>query len=301
MKKIIFCIGNGRDGTKSLALNLESVAKLNDKKVNVFHELYVSDIYKTFHNNHDNLKILEKKLDVIASRFKIGNIYISNGYTLFINSLIKKFGDKLLLIRIKRNKNSWKKSFLKNINLCPASHGNYSKVINPKIYRMSAWHFNEVSQKKWNKSSLSNKIDWYYRKNDFLINKAKNKIKSNNFLFLKTEDSGKLTTMKLVTKFINNKWKCKDKPLKINTTIPISYYRNSNLTEKILHSFYQEFDLKLAALNPVWGANFFIKKTIWGYKNRKKFNFGKISQSKLNFFYKDLIYFSRMIKKHVKN
>jgi hypothetical protein len=89
MKKIIFCIGNGRDGTKSLSLILESVAKLTDKKVIVFHELHVSDIYKTFHNNHDNLKILEKKFDVIASRFKIGNIYISNGYTLFINNLLK--------------------------------------------------------------------------------------------------------------------------------------------------------------------------------------------------------------------
>ena len=57
--KIIIGLGKGRDGTVSLAKNIENIIQLNQSKYPVHHEKYVKEIYNSFTPEEISKKIAE--------------------------------------------------------------------------------------------------------------------------------------------------------------------------------------------------------------------------------------------------
>tara|TARA_A100001015_G_scaffold321272_1_gene451145 strand:+ start:3037 stop:3915 length:879 start_codon:yes stop_codon:yes gene_type:complete len=285
--KIIIGIGKGRDGTASLKVNLENIVQFNNINCHVYHEKYVKEIYNNYHQYYENKKILEKKNNEILGKFELGNIYVGNGYILILNILKKKFGDKLKIIRVYRNQKEWKKSFIKNIKFYPKKHGNYSKLLNPEIFRMAAFHFDDLSIKDWNKLSLEKKLSWYYKKNNQIFKNINFK-KSNKFE-LSNKQMNKKKYLEKIVKFIDAKWKMPTNIFKVNVS-HIDYKSLGNFDKKIVGTFYRDFDYLMAAKDPCYGFDFFLKKVVFGYKYRNEYIHSSISK-------KQLIYAKKLAKK----
>ena len=269
-KKIFLCIGNGRDGTLSLKENIRNICELNNSNYKVFHETYAVDVFNNLHKNYNNNSLFKKQNQKIIDKLNLNEIHVSNGYSFLISDLYLKFKKNLKIIRIKRNKNQWLTAFKKNIKNYPKKHGNYAKIKNPEIYRMSAWHFNEMKKKEWDAISLNKKLDWYYKKNDEFIRNIKKYIDKKNILEIKTENLTKKETLKKITIFFNSNWKTPLFSLKTNVS-NLDYSKMAKFDKKILGTFYSSFDYLYAAKNPVFGANYFINKVFLGYQNRKKY------------------------------
>ena len=289
--KIIIGLGKGRDGTVSLAKNIENIIQLNQSKYPVHHEKYVKEIYNNLNKYYKNKKILERKNNLTVKKFKIGNIYIGNGYILILDILKKKFGNKLRVINIYRNKKDWQESFKKNVKFYPTKHGNYSKVSKPEIFRMAAFHFDEVSKKNWNKWSLLKKLSWYYNKNNDLLKKII--ISKSNKFSLSNHQLTKKKFIKKITEFLNPKWKMPENVLKVNVS-KIDYKILGAFEKKIVGTFYKNFDYLEAAKNPSYGFEFFLEKIKSGYKYRNEYIHSSISKKQLNFI-------KRLIKKFLIN
>jgi len=271
MKKNIFlCIGNGRDGTHSLAENIRNICELNNGNYKVFHETFAADVYNNLHENYNNKFLYKKQNQKIINKLNLNEIHVSNGYSLLISDLYLKFKGNLKIIRIKRHKNQWLTSFKKNIKNYPKKHGNYSKNKKAEIYRMAAWHFNEMNKNDWDALSLNKKLNWYYKKNDEFIKNIKKYIHKTNILEIKTEDLTKRVTLRKITNFFNLNWKTPEFSLKTNIS-KLDYSKMKKFDKKILGTFYSSFDYLYAAKNPIFGANYFIDRVILGYQNRKKY------------------------------
>jgi hypothetical protein len=282
MNKIIICIGNGRDGTYSLKENLKNICKINNSSIPVYHEKFAENIYNTFHFNYKNKKKINTFFLSIANNFNLGEVHVSNGYTLILDKLINRFTSSIKIIRIKRDKKDWIPAFKKNIFNYPLKHGNYTNLKKAQIYRMAAWHFEEMSKIEWNKMSINKKLNWYYDKNDDLV-KRNNILNKKNYLQINTKSLDDLVTIKAITKFINPKWKCPSYVLKTNVS-KIDYATLNNYEKKVMGTFYSSFDYKYAANNPVYGALFFFEKVLDGYKNRKKYSHSYVKKNELNSF-----------------
>ena len=283
--KIIIGIGKGRDGTTSLSKNLEKIVELNKSKVKVHHEKFVKDIYNNFHLHFNNKLKLQEKNNKILNKFNTGNIYIGNGYILILRDLKKKFGNKLKVIRIYRNKKDWLKSFIQNVKFYPKKHGNYSNLIEAEIFRMAAFHFNEISFSNWNKLTLEKKLSWYYKKNNILYKNLK--IKELNKLNISNKQLEKHNFLKKITNFINPKWEVPEKIYKVNVS-KIDYKLLQNFDKKIVGTFYKNFDYLEAAKNPVYGLEFFLEKIKSGYKYREEYIHSTTSLKQLNYIKKIL-------------
>lgn len=277
--KIIIAIGKGRDGTTSLSLNIEKIIELNKSKVTVYHEKFVKEIYNNFHFYFNDKLKLQEKNNKILNKFKTGNIYVGNGYILILNDLKKKFGNKLKIIRIYRNQKDWLKSFIKNVKFYPKKHGNYSTLVNAEIFRMAAFHFNEMSIKDWHRLSLKKKLKWYYTKNDKLYKNIK--IKKINTLEISNKQLAKNIFLKKITNFINPKWKVPKTVYKVNVS-KIDYKLLGNFEKKIVGTFYKNFDYLEAAKNPSYGFEFFLDKIKSGYKYKNEYIHSAVSKKQLN-------------------
>ena len=269
-KKIFLCIGNGRDGTLSLKENIINICELNNSNYKVFHETYAAEVFNNLHENYNKKLYLKKKNQKIINKLNLNEIHVSNGYSFLISELYLKFKNNLKIIRIKRNKNEWLKAFKKNIKNYPKKHGNYTKINKPEIYRMAAWHFNEIKKNDWNALSLNKKLNWYYNKNDEFIKNIKKYIDKKNILEIKTENLTKKETLKKIANFFDTNWKIPKFSLKTNIS-NLDYSKMPKFDKKILGTFYSSFDYLHAAKNPVFGANYFIDRVFLGYKNRKKY------------------------------
>lgn len=297
MKYIYFFIGNGRDGTNSLASISDEIKELNEADFEVSHEFCVKEIYNNnhFYNGQKKLRLLTKK---ILNKFILGNIYVGNGYSLILDDLKKKFGSKLKIIYIKRRYKDWLISFKKNIKFYPKKHGNYSRMVKAEIYRMAAWHFNEISFDVWNKLSLDKKLKWYYKKNSQLIENFK--INKKNIQKIKTENLNNKKTLKKITEFINKSFMSPTDSSKVNVS-KIDYSKLDKFEKKIVGSFYSRFDYVKAAKDPTYGAEFFNNKIIFGFKNRKNFIHSQVNYKKLNRMKKKYLKYLELIKKYEKN
>ena len=255
--QIIIGIGKGRDGTTSLSENLKKIIELNNHQGQVYHEKFVKEIYNNFHFNFDNKKKLEKKNIDIFKKFKLGNIYVGNGYILILDLLKKKYGNKLKIIQLFREKKSWSKSFVKNIKFYPKKHGNYIDDSKSEIFRMCAYHYGELTFNEWNKLSLKKKLEWYYIKNNDLLKKIS--FSKKNKLILSNTQLDMTRYILKITKFLNSKWKSPKNSLKVNVS-KIDYSLLENLDKKIVGTFYSNFDYLQAAKDPTYGALFFLEK-----------------------------------------
>ena len=182
-KGIILGIGAGRDGTNSLTKIVKDIFSHNNHNGSVTHEKDHKFFYNAFSNMHNNPEIIEEVRNVIGN-WSAGEAIIGNGYELFLPLIKEIHGNEIILIHLKRDKQSWLKSWKDNVKTFPDSHGNYSKSILPKIHRMAAYHFNECEIEEWRRWSLNRKASWYYDKTHYLVNKYKNDFKK--YLFFET-------------------------------------------------------------------------------------------------------------------
>jgi len=278
--KIIIGIGKGRDGTVSLSSNIKKIFNLNKCKYRVHHEDHVKEIYNNLNLYYEDKNKLLRKNNITLNKFKIGNIYVGNGYILILDILKKKFGNKLKVINIYRNRKDWLRSFKKNINFYPTKHGNYSNISNPEIFRMAAFHFHEVSKKNWNNWSLKKKLNWYFDKNNFLLKKLK--LSESNKFSLSNKQLTKKNYIKKMTKFLNPKWKIPENILRVNIS-KLDYKILGNFEKKIVGTFYKNFDYLEAAKNPTYGFEFFLEKVKSGYKFRNNYIHSSVSKKQLNY------------------
>ncbi len=298
MKYIYFFIGNGRDGTNSLASIAEDIKLLNEAKFKVSHEYCVKEIYNNFNYFYDDKKELKLRTSKILNKFVPGNIYVGNGYTLILKELKKKFGSRLKILYVKRQFKDWLVSFKRNVKFYPQKHGNYSKKIDAEIFRMAAWHFNEISIQEWNKLSLNKKLRWYYKKNFDLIKISK--IKKKKLIVIKTESLNNINTLKKITEFINKSFISPRNSNHVNIS-KIDYAKLEDFEKKIVGSFYSRFDYLKAAKNPIYGADFFNSKVFVGFKNRNTFIHSQVNLKQLNYIKKKYLKYLKLIKEYEKD
>ena len=162
---------------------------------------------------------------------------------------------------------------------------------------MAGWHSNEISFSDWNKLSLDQRLKWYYKKNFKLIKNLK--IKKENFLQLNTENLNSKKTLKKITHFINKTFIPPNTSNKVNVS-KIDYSKLDKFEKKIVGTFYSRFDYVKAAKDPTYGADFFNKKIILGFKNRKSFIHSQVNNKKLNWMKKKYLEYLELIKKYEK-
>ena len=92
-----------------------------------------------------------------------------------------------------------------------------------------------------------------------------------------------------IVKFIDAKWKMPTNIFKVNVS-HIDYKSLGNFDKKIVGTFYRDFDYLMAAKDPCYGFDFFLKKVVFGYKYRNEYIHSSISK-------KQLIYAKKLAKK----
>ena len=233
---------------------------------------------------HNNPEIIEEVRNVIGN-WSAGEAIIGNGYELFLPLIKEIHGNEIILIHLKRDKQSWLKSWKDNVKTFPDSHGNYSKSILPKIHRMAAYHFNECEIEEWRRWSLNRKASWYYDKTHYLVNKYKNDFKK--YLFFETYQLSDPASSLEIIRSCSKRWCNKKISAHVNLS-EIRYDKLSNHDRKICNRIYSQFDFIKFAKEPLLGELYFADKIIDGFKNRKSFDHSIISRRDLDLYLKVL-------------
>ena len=174
MKKIIVGLSPGRSGS-TLYKNISEIFNLNNHSGIAYHH-NISDPRK-LHNLFHSYKTKKKKFLVdirnIILKWKKGNCYVGASYSHIFDEILKIHGKNVKVIYLKRDKDDWLKSFVKEIKKFPWSHGNYSKYQKKIIeYKIAAYHYNEMTKKAWHSMSVK-KSSWFYDKNYKSLNYKK--------------------------------------------------------------------------------------------------------------------------------
>jgi len=277
MKKIILGIGAGRDGTTTLAKLIEKIFAENNYSGKSTHQRDHAFLYNQLclYKSTNKQQYLEKMREAIRS-WKLGDAIVGNGYAFCLDLIYEIHGEKISIIHLKRRKEEWVKSFIKNIKTFPRSHGNYSKHKNPKIHRIAAYHFNEMNAHEWNLLPLEKKVEWYYHKTHSLIESSKFK----NILNVNTENLSEISTVKMITEFINPNWSAPATGLKVNVS-KLDYETLNDNERIIVNRMYNAFDYVEAAKNPIYGEKYFANKVIDGFIHRNEFEHSTISENDL--------------------
>jgi len=275
----LLVIGAGRDGTTSCTELVKKIFEKNDYLGNVFHQLDHNRLYNEYAKyieTGDDMHM--DKIKKIIEGWDAEYAIVGNGYAHILELIYNIHGSDLILVHLKRNKSDWLKSFKQNVETFPKSHGNYIDVENPKIWRICAPYFNEMTLNEWLNLLLMEKLQWYYDKTHYLI--EKNMYLFNKTLFIPTEELSTRGIITKLTKLISPDWEPPGESVFINTS-KFDFRLMESSESKNIQRFYREFDFVDFSRNPVKGIEFFKDKVIIGYLNRSVYESNVFSKNVL--------------------
>jgi hypothetical protein len=278
MKKMVLGVGCGRDGTNSLCMVLKNIFLKNGEEGGVIHQLHHQEIYNLFHGCGGDYAEFKESLQRLLNDFRPGTGIVGNGYALLLNHIDPQQRSRVRVVHLFRDKEDWMGSYMKNIHTYPDSHGNYSEAVQPKIYRMAAWHFGECTQAKWEERSVEARLSWYYDKSHEMIADAETL--GYPYLRIRTEDLSDVSTVAAITKFVDSAWISPDETCRANVST-IDYAALSDDDQKVLGRVYSQFDYVQAAHDPIYGVRFFEQQVENGFLHRNSYEHSTVSRQEL--------------------
>ena len=275
MNYFILAIGAGRDGTTSLQQIINKIF-IKNKHYGVSHHqndhqyIYNQLCYYKESGDNDYFLNIEKRI----KKWKLGDAIIGNGYAFVLNLIQDIHGETVKLIHLKRQKRAWIDSFMKNVKAFPWSHGNYSDSKDPKLNRITAFHFNECTRNEWNEWSLEDKAVWYYKKTHELVSSKKKLFQ--NVLTIETENLSSENSVYAITNFIDESWVPSHEGTHVNLS-KMDYDKLSQDDRVVVTRFYNQFDYVRSAKEPFEGDAYFFDKIIDGFLNRYNYEHNAIS------------------------
>lgn len=242
MGKII--LGRGRDGTRSLSFIIKEIIK--DKKLDFkpFHEYLLKENYNFLNRNYKNKTKLNKKFSkYFTENIKEKIIPIGAGNIFFIPFISEEILKKLDVIWLNRDFKSWVYSQILICITWQQNWGNYfPKTKNSKtnIYQPAPWMFGKYDKYIFNEKLLEQKLFWYYKFSEKIINKYKHKF--NSFEKIDTSNINQVKNIEKISKFLGTKISNKKKYF---TTAHQSNFTNLNTKR-----FYKDLDFNKSANDP---------------------------------------------------
>ncbi len=278
MKHIIVACSPGRSGSTSLYKNISEIFNKNNHTGKAYHHdikdpRLLNNLYHSYKTKKDIKYLL--KIRKVISKWKKGNCYVGASYSHILDEVLKIHKGNVKLIYLKRNQQDWLKSFVKEVKKFPWSHGNYSSKKIKKIeYKIAAFHYDEMTKKKWEKLSLKKKSIWFYKKYLDLFNINKNK--SSKHIIVNTENLSSQKTTQKITTFLNSNWKSVKNTYRVNLS-KIDFEDFNNKDKVILSRFYNNFDFLNFAKNPLEAEKYISNKIIDGFINKRIYEHSKIN------------------------
>jgi hypothetical protein len=279
MNALIIAVGAGRDGTTTLTRLINDIFHYNDHPETALHQrdhaLLYNELAKLLETG--NAVHRDNMLKAI-SRWQPGEAIVGNGYAHCLPSIHDVHGSGTKLVHLMRAKDPWLRSFIENIETFPRSHGNYSDHSSPKIERVAAFHYGEMTREEWNALSLEDKASWYYDATHSLA--EKHAALFDDVLVIKTEALSSDKTISNLTAFIDASWKPPDVTRRLNASL--LNYADLPLEQRVVvNRFYQEFDHTRAATHPCEGEAYFAGRVLDGFMNRKTYEHSAVSRDEI--------------------
>jgi len=280
MNALIIAVGAGRDGTTTLTGLINDIFRFNDHPETALHQrdhaLLYNELAKFLEASNPDHR--DNMLNAI-SRWQHGDAIVGNGYAHCLQFIHDVHGSRTKLVHLIRDKDPWLRSFIENIETFPRSHGNYSNHPSPKIERVAAFHYGEMTCEEWNALALEDKVSWYYDATHALADRHATLF--DDVLVIKTETLSSDKTVNELTAFMDAAWKPPDATRHLNASL-LSYADLPREQRVIVNRFYQEFDHVRAAAHPCEGEAYFAGRVIDGFINRKTYEHSAVSRDELN-------------------
>jgi hypothetical protein len=279
MNSVILGIGTGRDGTTSLSRLIEDIFRVNAHGGQSVHQQDHRLLYNELAKWKECGKSEHREAILSAIRtWRPGNAIVGNGYAHVTELIHEIHGERVKLIHLVRNKDAWMKSFLENIRTFPWSHGNYAECEAPRIQRVTAYHYDEMSREAWCALPIEDKVSWYYDKSHAAARAARDLFP--DYLEVPTESLSTAEGVATITRFLSPEWTAPKTGMHVNAS-GIDYESLSDDDRVTLNRFYQDFDYLRAANHPLEGEDYFAQRAIRGFINRDAFDHSTVSPDEL--------------------
>lgn len=271
MKPKIIVAGTGRDGTVSMNHFFNEIFTQEKTGMTSCHEFAARDCYnlvdKFWHSQQagkEDVTALEE-LRTIFAKCPYDAI-VGNGYSLAQRYIPDLFDKNCYFIHLKRrDRQACINSWIKCCTLFPEANGHYTDdhSTDIQVWRMTAFHFGEMTKDEWAKLSLNEKCAWYYDKTHETIEELATQFPKRMSFF--TEDLSNPDRLAELAHFLDIKLTSKPQPSKKNA---FTYADVTHVSEHFVPKAqwqFGNFDFPKAVEDNTYAIDYFCERYISWY------------------------------------
>jgi hypothetical protein len=195
------CVGGGRDGTFTVAAQINEILRSSGRGGECVHEMHSRDLYELQCDLAERPECTDTRKRIYRTIGSFPCIAASgNGYAGVLPIFAELYPNLKLLHLRRRDKHAFIASQMRNSQLFPETYINYSTKTGV-MRRIAAFHTGETTRDEWFAMSLAEKFDWFYEYTHRLIVSAYPFFPA--VLQIDTEDLSSPETLRSLASFVS--------------------------------------------------------------------------------------------------